>query len=238
MSLITFDSKTELSEVISEMIAALMHEALRQRGVAHLVLSGGGTPRPVFEQLALKPLTWEKVHVWWADERLVPPDDSGSNFGMAKAALLDHVPIPAAQIHRAKGELPADLAAADYAHQLAEAAQTGYWPRFDVTILGMGGDGHTASLFPGRYIDEEWMTPVLHVTADYEGRPADRITLTPVALNASRSIIYLVTGSGKADALVAAFGERDLLNRPVHRINPYDGNVIWAVDQDAAAKLA
>ncbi|MEM7801234.1 MAG: 6-phosphogluconolactonase [Chloroflexota bacterium] len=238
MSLIKFESKAELSEAISEMIGSLLHRAIVQRGVAHIVLSGGGTPKPVFEALAHKPLAWEKVHVWWADERLVPPNDSGSNYGMAKAALLDHVPIPLEQIHRARGELSPELAVADYAHQLAQTASSGYWPRFDVTILGMGGDGHTASLFPGRYIEEEWTTPVLHVTAEYEGRPADRVTLTPVAINASRNIIYLVTGASKGDALVAAFGERDIINWPVHRIQPYDGDVIWAVDYEAASKLA
>lgn len=239
MSLIKFESIDALAEVAAEMIASLLQSSIRERGAAHLALSGGGTPRPIYEALTLQALDWTKVHVWWADERCVPRDDPESNFRMAQDALLSKVDIPEAQIHRAKGELGGKVGAADYVQQLTNAANQGdLFPRLDVVILGMGGDGHTASLFPGTMPEEELTRPARGATADYQGRPAERITLTPLIFNAARHIFFIATGQSKAEPLAATFDEKDLLNKPVQRISPLDGMIYWIVDEAAAALLS
>lgn len=225
-------------------VAAALREAVEARGGASLALAGGGTPLALYRQLAEPEagVPWEHVHVFWGDERLVPPDDPGSNYRAAHEALLSHVPIPEAHVHRVKTELPPASAVADYAEQLRVYAQQSEvdcpspWPRFDVVLLGLGEDGHTASLFPGS--PAESIVPVLPVTADYEGRPAERVTLTPCVFNHARHVFFLVSGENKAEAVAAALGpQRDPDRHPAQRIEPEEGEVVWFLDQAAAGKL-
>ena len=243
MALIVFQTIDELADAAAEMIAAGLQEAAAARGIAHLALSGGGTPRPVYERLAVPPfrseIPWPAVHIWWADERCVPPDDEGSNYRLARETFLAQVPVPSANIHRVLGELPLSAAAADYGQQLQAAALPGQlWPRLDIAILGMGADGHTASLFPGKISDGELAGSVLPVTAEYDGRPAERVSLTLPVLNAARHIVFLVTGEEKGVTLAAVQQQPPQLERyPAQRIRPIDGLVTWLADRTAAEKI-
>ena len=148
-----YDDHGALAEAAAGLIVETAGEAIRSRGRFLLALSGGGTPENVYRLLAGKEywmqLDWPAVHLFWGDERCVPPDDPGSNYRQAKQLLIDHVPIPAAQVHRIKGELPPEKAAAEYRARLAQFAGDGRgWPVLDLALMGLGADGHTASLFP------------------------------------------------------------------------------------------
>ncbi|MFT5193664.1 MAG: 6-phosphogluconolactonase [Cellvibrionaceae bacterium] len=238
MAIFAYSTTTALVNAAAEHIAADLVSAIKIRNEAHLVLSGGGTPRPVYERLAQTDVDWSKVHVWFADERNVPPDDPGSNYLLAYESLISNVGLLEENIHRMKGELSPENSAADYSITLREVSSSwGLWPRFDVCILGMGADGHTASLFPGQMSDEEFNQPVLGVTADYEGRPAERTTLTPLVMNASRRIFFLVTGANKAEAIKSRFEEFDPNQNPTQRILPIDGETDWYLDEAAASLL-
>ena len=218
--------------------------ALEDSETPSLVLSGGGTPLALYERLAQDPaaIDWARVHVFWGDERLVPPDDPGSNYAAAHDALLRHVPLPEANVHRVKTELDEVAAIADYAEQLRDFAQRhdpgcpSPWLRFDVVLLGLGEDGHTASLFPGS--EATCIVPVQPAEAAYDGRPARRVTLTPIVFNDARRVVFLVTGANKAPAVAAALGpERDPKRYPAQRIEPTDGELVWFLDGAAANKL-
>ena len=218
--------------------------AVRQRGVASIVLSGGGTPLSVYRRMAAfkGDAFWENTHVFWGDERLVPPDDSGSNFRAARETLLNKIPVPTDNIHRIKGELAAEEAAADYTEQLRawaaghDPGAPNLWPRFDVVLLGLGEDGHTASLFPGSPMVAG--APVIAVSADFQGRPAGRVTLTPPVFNDARHIYFLVSGTGKADSVYNTLNQDDPVRLPAQRICAKEGGAVkWLLDKDAASRL-
>lgn len=225
----------------ADVVVADLRAAIRQRGVAGLVLAGGGTPLALYHVLAERSgVDWSSTHVFWGDERLVSPDDPGSNYHAAWAALLSRVDLPAANVHRMRGELPPDEAAADYAARLRDWARANDpgaphpWPRFDLVLLGLGEDGHTASLFPGS--PPAPPQPVVAVTADYQGRPAGRITLTPRVFNDARDVIFLVTGANKADAVRETLHADDPTRLPAQRIHPDYGRVTWLLDRAAAGE--
>ncbi len=218
--------------------------AVRQRGVASIVLSGGGTPLSVYRRMAASKgdAFWENTHVFWGDERLVPPDDSGSNYRAAQETLLGELPIPADNIHRIMGELPAEEATIDYTEQLRawaadhDPGSRNPWPRFDVVLLGLGEDGHTASLFPGSPVVAD--APVITVTADYQGRPAGRVTLTPSVFNDARHIYFLLSGADKADAVYNTLNQDDPVHLPAQRIHATEGGMLtWLLEKDAARCL-
>ena len=239
-----FSDKNDLAREAAQLFSTLALEAVAVRGRFSIALSGGSTPQALFSLLAAPPystnLPWSSIHFFWGDERLVPPGDPGSNYYHAAQLLLDRVPIPLANIHRVKGELPAPEAVQDTIEQLYIYAQGEcLWPRFDLVLLGMGSDGHTASLFPDSPGLEEPDVFVKSVTAVYENRPALRLTLTPVLFNDARQILFLVTGANKAEALAAVlYGPRDWGKWPAQRIQPNSGVVTWFVDQAAASNLA
>jgi 6-phosphogluconolactonase len=180
---------------------------------------------------------WNSVHIFWGDERCVPVNDPGSSYGQARDLLLSHVPIPDSNVHRVRGELGPAEASKDYSSTLNRFASPALeWPRFDLVYLGMGEDGHTASLFPGSPADVT--EPVLAVTAHYQDRPANRVTLTPAVFNSARMIVFMATGEKKADTFVEVLSKRyNPAQYPAQRIKPEDGRLIWLVDQAAAGKL-
>ena len=196
------------------------------------VLSGGNTPRQLYEILARDPyhstIPWERLWIFWGDERPVPPTNPESNFHMAQDALLCHVPIPSQQIFRMKGELPPAEAAKDYERQLRTVfgASTAL-PIFDLIFLGMGPDGHTASLFPGTQaleIKDRWVTEnrvnALNTT---------RLTLTLPVLNNARALWFLATGAEKADVYAHVRHAPDI-HYPASLVAPRQGDVRWYVD--------
>ena len=203
-----------------------------------LVLSGGSTPKRLYQLLAAPPwrdrLPWARIHLFWGDERFVPPDHPDSNFGMARRALLDQVPLPPGNLHPMRTDGTPAQAAAAYEQELkafyGAAALDPARPLFDVTLLGLGPDGHTASLFPGNPALEErraWCVAVIGA------RPEPRLTLTLPALESSRAVAFLVEGAGKRDILGRVRGGEDL---PAQRVRPA-GELWWLIDKAAEPVL-
>jgi len=232
-----FKDADELSRAAADLFVTLAVQSIRERGRFLVALSGGSTPMALYRLLAREPIDWTRIHVFWGDERLVPPEDAENSYGQAREALLKHIPIPTENIHRVASELDPVAAARDYASILREfAAPPLDWPRFDLVLLGLGEDGHTASLFPGSPVDAT--EPVIAVTAQYQGRPARRVTLTPPVFNAARQVIFLVTGANKAVTLKGVFSDYNSSEQiPAKRIQPADGQVTWLVDKAAGKEI-
>ncbi len=236
-----FENEKALSHAAASLFIEAAHAALQTRAAFLVALSGGGTPFGLYRLLSADPyrgqVDWPRTFVFWGDERCVPPDDPGSNYKQAHETLLRHVPIPGGNVHRIQGEQEPAQASDAYAQTLKRFAAPGLdWPRFDLVLLGLGEDGHTASLFPGSQV--EAASPVLAVTADYQGRPAQRVTLTPLVFNSARQIVFLVSGASKASALEAVFrGAYQPQLLPAQRIHPTDGQIIWLVDEAVRRNL-
>jgi 6-phosphogluconolactonase len=225
------------ARLCAERFAAAAREAVEARGRFSVALSGGGTPRRAYALLAEEPFAsavpWERVQFWWGDERCVPAGHPRSNFRMAREALLSRVPVPEANVHRVRGELGAARAAAGYERELRDAWDGGM-PRLDLVHLGMGGDGHTASLFPFSPALQERNR--LAAPALNEGEL--RVTLTVPVLNASRRLDFLVTGADKAARLRGVLqGALDPLRIPAQLVRPSAGEPVWIVDEAAASRL-
>lgn len=187
-------------------IASRLRSAAERRGHAHLALSGGGTPRRTYELLSQEMPDFGSVDVWFADERCVGPDDEASNFKLVKETLLDAVSIPEHQIHRMRGELGPDEAASRYEDELRRALDGDGLPALDLIVLGIGPDGHVASLFPGAWTLEAGETAICHGVTDSPKPPPQRVTLSLAMLRAARRCLLLATGSSKSDAMSAALG--------------------------------
>ena len=229
----TAADETALAELAAARLVELITAAIERKNAAVLSLTGGGTPKRLYELLAGPPwrdrVAWDRVHLYWGDERCVPPDHADSNFGMARDALVAHVPLPPSQVHRMRGELEPAEAAREYERALPQ--------RFDVMLLGLGEDAHIASIFPG--------SPVLHERTARVAAPwaphlqAFRITLTPPALLASDRIVMLVAGSSKADAVSAAIeGGYDPERWPAQLLRQADDRLEWLIDRAAARALS
>jgi len=215
---------------------ALSREAAGSRGRFSVTLSGGSTPGNLYRLLAEEPyrdqVPWGEVHLFWGDERCVPPGDPGSNYSLANETLISRVPIPPGNVHRVQGELEPERAARVYEQEL-QGFYCGPHTRFDLVLLGLGEDGHTASLFPASPVLAEMERLVAAATAVYQDRPAQRVTLTLPAINSARQVLFLVTGSAKAavvQSIVEGTGER----LPAQRIQPAAGRLIWLLDAEAA----
>jgi 6-phosphogluconolactonase len=240
--ILIFATAEELQAAAAARIANLAAAAAAERGGCLLALSGGSTPPRVHARLCAAPLyeqmPWAALSVIWADERYVAPDHPDSNYLMARQTLLDHAPIPPDQVYPVPTSYPgADAAAAVYDRQV-RALLTAHSGQIDIAVLGMGPDGHTASLFPGY--------PALAAPADVYALavenapkpPPTRISLTPAALNLSATAIFLVTGADKAPKVRAALrGPYDPQSTPAQIVRPPHGHVIWMLDAAAAAEL-
>jgi 6-phosphogluconolactonase len=235
-----FRSLSEISRSAATIFVEQSARTIEERGRFLAVLNGGGTPEGTFQLLASEfhdQVSWSQVHIFWGDERCVPAGDPESSYGQARDLLLGHVPLPGTNVHRMEGELPPEEAARQYSLVLRTFASPPLdWPRFDLVFLGMGEDGHTASLFPGSPIDVA--EPVVPVTGQYQDRPARRVTLTPSVFNSARTVVFMAAGEKKAATLAEVLSDRYKPERyPAQRIDPKDGKLIWLVDEDAASKL-
>ena len=235
MSTRIFGNISELNQFATQSFIELANKSIAERGRFLVALSGGSTPMKLYERLVDETLDWSRVHFFWGDERCVPVEDSWNSYGQAKKILFDK--IGATNIHRVKSELTPDSAAVDYAHTLSQFADPPLdFPRFDLVLLGMGDDGHTASLFPGSPVNVS--TPTLAVTAQYQDRPANRITLTPLVFNQAREVWFLVTGQSKAETLKNVIkGEYKPEVYPAQRIHPVNGNLVWIIDEAAGSLI-
>lgn len=232
-----------LARAAAERFASLAETAVVRANRFTVGLAGGSTPRRLYCMLAAEPyrsrIPWSQTQVFWGDERCVPPDHVESNYRMAAETLLQHVPIPVEHIHRMRGEDPdPDRAATGYEQLLRTTfqVQAGALPRFDLILLGLGADGHVASLMPDSPALRETARLVL---APYVERLRGyRLTLTLPVLNGASVILFLVSGQEKAAALCSTLGagEPDV-RLPAHEVRPRDGRVIWFVDRAAAQLL-
>jgi 6-phosphogluconolactonase len=237
-----YEGLDALSGAAAAELGAIARAAIAARGACSIALSGGSTPKRMFQLLAQQgraALPWDHIDLWWGDERTVPPDHPDSNYRMTRENLIEPLGLDAARVHRIRGEDDPVAAAAAYERELIAAL--GAPPVFDLVLLGMGPDGHTASLFPGSPALAETRAGVVAnpVDSPLTKGPATRITLTAAALSAGRHIRFLAAGADKADTLVAVLeGARDPNRYPSQLIAPVSGGELaWLVDHAAAAKL-
>lgn len=235
-----FASRPELNRGVAEAVVRLAQQSVTAHGAFHIALAGGSTPRDIYAYLAQEPLReampWPKVHVYFGDERTVPPHHEQSNFGMAHAALLSRVPIPAQQIHRMQGEdSDPQTAAVRYEQTLrSHLPSVNRWPRLDLVLLGVGTDGHIASLFPD--------TKALHVmnravTAVHVAKLNTwRITVTFPVLNHAKEIFVIAAGEEKAPIIKTALDVNASVHYPVQQLRDAS-HVEWFLDAGAAAQL-
>jgi len=227
-----------LAAAAADDIVTTLAAALAERERAHIALSGGSTPRAVNALLSAEPrrgkVDWSRLTFWFGDERCVKPDDEQSNYRMNRETLLDPLGIDPAHVHRMRGEADPEAAAAEYDALLVGALGTDV--RLDLILLGMGPDGHTASLFPGTIAA---IDPQRHCIAHFVPKlNMWRMTLTPRAINAARSIIFTAGGAEKADALHEVLdGPRQPDLYPSQLVHPTDGELHWFVDAAAGARL-
>lgn len=235
-----FSSLEELSHAAADEVRALSQAAIRERGRFICALSGGSTPRRLYELLAEPPeLDWARVEIFFGDERGVPPEQTESNFRLVQESLLNRIGQPAPRVHRIHGEAAdLDAEARRYQEEMATALgipSTQSPPALDLILLGLGADGHTASLFPDQSALAE--TRPWFVATRSPAAPHERITATPPLLNAARNVFFLVAGDEKAAALRHILtGVRDLRRFPAQLVAPA-GHLIWFADQAAAADI-
>jgi 6-phosphogluconolactonase len=229
-----------LSQEAARRISVQVREAVQSRGRFTVALSGGSTPEGTYRLLGQEPyrsqLPWDGVHLFWGDERCVAPDEASSNYRLARQALIEQVPIDPENVHRIRGELSPQAAALAYRREMEEFF-CGPLPRFDLVLLGLGTDGHTASLFPGSDALQATSDVAVAVEAQYAGRPTQRVTLTLPAINAARQALFLVSGEDKAEIVARVLGRRQG-SLPAERVCPTAGELVWLLDEAAASRLA
>lgn len=228
--------KTALISLSLEVVLTKMQAAIQERGQCTIALAGGGTPKPLYEALADQNLPWDKIHVFWGDERYVPADHPDSNQGMARKAWLDKVEIPEANIHPmpTDGATPTEDAQKHQA-QLQEffGIADGEFPSFDVILLGIGDDAHTASLFP--HTDALQVQDKLITVGNKDGQP--RITFSAPLINHAHCVVFIVAGEGKRPALAQIFAtDADPMTYPSRLIQP-EGELWWLLDESAGQEL-
>ncbi len=235
-----FPGPVELARAAAAELLRRGRRAVRERGAFDVALSGGSTPVALYQALAAGSAArsglWRHVHVFWGDERVVPPEDPASNYGTAWKAGLRRLRLSADHVHRVRGETAdARHAAVLYENELRARFAGAVWPRLDLVLLGLGADGHTASLFPGSDALEEkerWTA-----AAEEGDPPRPRVTLTLPVLNSAAAVLFLVAGSAKAEALASLLGHDPQDAAPARRVRPPGGDLMVFADQAAAARL-
>ncbi len=236
-----FNKLDELNRKCAELLVAYALEAIDLRGGFSLVLSGGSTPESLYELLATpgisRQIDWGKVHFFWGDERCVPPEQQASNFKMADRALLSMIPVHKSQVHRMKGELEPKAGAVDYEKVIINSqllwghpSPKENMPIFDLVLLGLGNDGHTASLFPRTEVLTEKRLLVCAVPAPDAEPGVPRLTLTLPVLNNARHVWFITAGPKKREIMEAIVGQEESLEYPASQIKPY-GNLHWFVTE-------
>lgn len=241
MNIAIYPDADQLSQAAAQYFVQVANEAIVSHGRFTVALSGGSTPKKLYSLLAAEPyrsqINWSLVEVFWGDERCVSPDDPESNYHLAWEGLLSKVPVPTSQIHRVPAdEADRDAASHNYEEEIKRAFSTDGIPSFDLIQLGMGPEGHTASLFPHQESLQETQRLIMPVTVPKP--PPPRLTFTPPLLNAARHIQFLVTGAEKADAVQAVLeGPYQPTEYPAQIVRPQNGEVTWMLDTTAASKL-
>ena len=229
-----FESADDLAKAAAKRFVEYATAAIEQSGRFCVALAGGNTPRRLYEALASNPfrksIDWSRVQIFFGDERCVPPDDPQSNFRMVNESLLTKVNVPDSNVHRMKGELDPAEAASTYEAELKSIFRES--PKFDLILLGLGEDGHTASLFPGSDVLNEQSRWVIATKHPVSGQ--DRITLTLPLINRAAHIVFLLTGKEKAAVLREVIRNEPTAQKPASLIKPVDGSLEWLVDKDAA----
>lgn len=228
-----FEDVEAMAAAIADCVAGELDQAVGRSGTASLVLAGGSTPESSYRQLASRPVDWSRVDVFWGDERCVPPDAPESNYRMALGALLAPARVPTERLHRIEGEVGPRLAAERY-ERLLRTRMAGDWPRFDVVTVGVGEDGHVASVFPGdaESAGGRWVVPV-----ERDAPEISRVSLTLDALGAARRLLVLATGARKAQIVARALaGKEGAL--PVVRLAQRAPGLIWFLDRVAAGEAS
>lgn len=234
-----YENVDALGSAVAELFLKKACLAVAERGRFTVSLAGGQTPQRIYEMLAKPPyshqIPWEGIHIYWGDERYVPADDIRSNQLMARKAFLDHVPIPQQQIHPIVCNSTPEQAAKDYEEVIASTFSEEE-PQFDFIFLGLGSDGHTASLFPNTSVLQEkkhWTGHVYLPELD-----SHRVTLTAPLINQARTLAFLVTGDSKAQIVCEVLeGPQDHLRLPSQMITPKNGELFWFLDQGASKLL-
>ena len=241
MHIAIYDDKHTLSQHAAEYIMRIAKEAIDLHGHFTIALTGGTTPGEVYSLIGSEPfrsqLDWQLVDIFWGDERCVPHNSTESNFYLAQEVLLDKIAIPKSQIHPMPADqLDREAASQAYSIEMQNTFDTNGIPSFDLIHLGMGPEGHTASLFPHQASLHEKHRLVMPVSVPKP--PPDRLTFTPPLLNAARNVLFLVTGSEKADALHAVLeGEYQPDEYPAQIVRPINGEVVWMLDKAVAQKI-
>lgn len=239
----TLTTPQELFAAAAEEVVRAASEAVAERGRFTIALSGGSTPKSLFNLLATNARTvlpWDRMFFFWGDERHVPPTDPDSNYKMAEETMLSKIPVAAGNVFRIAAENPDAAAAADtYEKTLQKffALEPGQFPRFDLILLGMGPDGHTASLFPGSAgLQEKSRLVIANWVEKFK---TSRLTFTLPVLNAAACVTFLVSGTDKAPALHAVLeGDAPGEQYPSKLVRPVDGKLIWLIDRAAASELS
>ena len=208
-------------------------------GKINIALSGGSTPRLWFEYLVAntaQDIEWDRLVLFWGDERCVPPDHSESNYGMTRKFLLDHIKIPEENVHRIKGELDPEEAALSYGLELSDHFKKAEVPQFDLLILGLGDDGHTASIFPHEI--KLWNSSDLCVVATHPETGQKRVSLSGKVINSAKNVAFLVAGWKKAERLAEIVNRVPIASQyPASLVNPINGKLYWYLDEQAASNL-
>ena len=234
MNVQILSSAEDLARAAAELFVAKSNEAVAQRSVFTVALSGGSTPKPLYELLAKREqVPWSNMHFFWADERHVPPDDPDSNYRMAYELLLSRVPVSEHKVHRIKSEHPhAAEAAKEYEEEILQYVP-GRPPRFDLILLGLGTDGHTASIFPGAEVVHE--REKLVAASYVEKLRSYRITMTLPLINNAAAVVFLVSGAEKAEIVQSVL--QGPKRYPAQEVRPTTGELVWLLDREAASKI-
>ena len=230
-----YPNKEKLVAATTELAANCIEQAIKQNGLCNMALSGGNTPGGIFSLLASNPyrdrLDWSRLHLFWGDERMVPQEHQDSNFRMVQETLLNHIEIPDVNVHRIRGEIAPEKSAEEYAELLGVHFKEDL-PHFDLILLGLGEDGHTASLFPETDAVDECEKYAVAVFVPKLS--AWRVTLTLPVLNAAREVLFLVSGRSKSEMIQRIISMKQPAKElPATMVNPQSGELHWMLDSEA-----